>query len=73
MKKVPIVTPAPADASEAAKRGVEFDRKLKANGESLNLATPMWIPRKCPKCGTRGQIDVCPKPECRPKSTKVAC
>ena len=70
--KVPIVTPAPVGASEAHKAVVEFDKKRKANVESLNLATTMWIPRKCPECGERGHTDVCRKPECRPKSTKVA-
>ena len=69
---VPIVTPAPVGASEAQKAVVEFDKKRKANVESLNLATTMWIPRKCPECGERGHTDVCRKPECRPKSTKVA-
>ena len=72
LMSVPAGARIPAGASEEHKADIHRLNKRKANIESLNLATMMWIPRKCQRCGSHGRGDVCPRPECRPKSTKVA-
>ena len=60
------------DTGEDAAENERKYRKRKAEIESLNLATTMWCRSKCQKCGSYAHDSVCPKPECRPKSTKVA-
>jgi len=47
-------------------------KKRKTGVEALNLATTMWCRPKCHRCGEYAHECVHPKPECRPKSTKIA-